>query len=361
MKYHFLLIIALAFCLFHISPSHAQEKNTESKLDAAALYEQSVKAVVLIVCMNTDGSLSQGSGVILRSDGVIATNFHVIDDAKSASVKLQNGDVYDDVSIVDTDERKDIAIIKIKATNLPTLSVGNSDTIKVGITIYAIGAPRGLEGSISSGIVSSIRPANEISQTLSGFRVIQITAPISSGSSGGPLLDETGKVIGLVFATRVDAQNINLAIPINYVSPLASNAKNEGRTLAKMNLETLSSISTTSQPQPKPDTVDSIAGTYVGSWASNEYGVSGSLVLTVKVVNGQVQVDAAFTGSDYFNGDTLDAKMTSMGGGVWKMEYKGKKSKITGTGLFKDGTFVGDYRFKKLFWVDKGKWVLRKS
>jgi hypothetical protein len=80
----------------------------------------------------------------------------------------------------------------------------------------------------------------------------------------------------------------------------------------------------------------------------------------MRIVNGQVEAAAVFTGSEYLNQDTLIVSLTPMGSGVWKMDYKGKKSKITGTGIFRNGRFVGDYRFKKFLWTDRGKWNLQK-
>lgn len=228
------ICIALALIFNYAPQTNAQVVLASAKLDASSIYEKTAPSVVFITCVDAKGNVSSGSGVILRADGIIATNFHVISDAVAAKVQLSNSDIYDDVSILDTDERKDIAILKIKAVNLPVLSVADSDGVKIGATVYAIGSPRGLTGSLSSGIVSSLRPASELSSELSGFRIIQFTAPISPGSSGGALLDETGKLLGLVFAYRPGGQNLNAAIPVNYIAPLAANAKGDGRSLKKM-------------------------------------------------------------------------------------------------------------------------------
>jgi len=355
MKFLVTTALMITFALLFAFQGYSQTPSASTKFEASTIYEKSIPSVVFIMVANISGGISQGSGVILRSDGVIATNYHVIAGAKSGRVKLQNGDIYDDVSIVDIDERKDIAIIKIKAVNLPYLKSIDSDLLKIGANVYTIGAPRGLEGSISSGIISSIRQASEVSSKLTGFRVIQFTAPISSGSSGSPLLNDSGEVIGLAFASRVDGQSLNLAIPINYIIPLVTNAKNEGQTLAKM-----SDIQTLEQPRPT-GTSEDVAGTYTGGWASEVGEWGGALVLTIKFSNSVADVRAIFTGSDYFSEDILETKFTSVGANIWKMSYKGKKSKISGTGIFKDGKFVGDYRFRKFIWVDTGRWILTKT
>jgi serine protease Do len=345
---------ALAVFLSLAAVASAQVSQTSIKLEASSLYDKAAPSVVVITSADTNGQVSQGSGVILRSDGVIATNLHVVADAVSAKIQLANGDIYDDVTVIDTDERRDVAILKVKAINLPALTLADSDSVKIGATVYVIGAPRGLTGSLSSGIVSSLRAASEVSPTLTGFRVIQFTAPISPGSSGGALLDESGRLLGLVFASRVDGQSINLAIPANYVAPLVANAKNEGLALKRMpNLE--------SSPKPTTSgTINDIAGTYTGAWRSDKYSDAyGDVILTISVVNGQVQAHVVLTGSDLFKQDTLITRLTPRGG-VWQMDYKSKNGKIDGTGLFRGGTFVGDYHFHKFLWFDNGKWRLER-
>jgi S1-C subfamily serine protease len=235
MKHLVLCLCVVSALIFNFAlQSYAQVAQASTKLEASSIYEKASPSVVFITCVDAKGNVSSGSGVILRADGIIATNFHVISDAVAAKVQLSNSDIYDDVSVLDTDERKDIAILKIKAVNLPALSVADSDSVKIGATVYAIGSPRGLTGSLSSGIVSSLRPASELSSELTGFRIIQFTAPASPGSSGGALLDDTGKLLGLVFANKPGGQNLNAAIPVNYVAPLAANAKGDGRSLKKM-------------------------------------------------------------------------------------------------------------------------------
>lgn len=110
--------------------------------------------------------------------------------------------------------------------------------------------------------------------------------------------------------------------------------------------------------QPKATSARDLAGTYVGSWYSEKYDVSGSLVMTVRFSGETPEVSVVFTGSEYLNRDTLIVSFSPAGDGVWTMEYKGRKSKIKGTGIFVEDTFVGDYKFSKLLWTDRGKWKL---
>lgn len=229
----FIAHAVIALCFSASLLSQASQTPT-ANLDATKIYEQASPAVVTITVLDEAGKKRLGSGVIVKPDGVIVTNYHVIKGAVSANVHLKNGDIYDEVGILETDERKDIAVIKIKATGLPAISFSDSNNVKVGQVIYALGSPIGLDGTFSSGMVSSIRPAKEVSNQLEGFRFIQFTAPVSHGSSGGPLLDEQGKIVGLVSNSFSGAQNLNLAIPANYVMPLASGVSSSHRSLSKM-------------------------------------------------------------------------------------------------------------------------------
>lgn len=285
------------------------------------------------------------------ADGVIATNFHVVGNAYTCRVKLSSGDVYDDVSILQTDERKDIAIIQIRGMNLPALTMADSDQVKVGSTVYAVGAPLGLEGSITSGLISSIRPVNEMFSWAEGFRVMQISTPVTHGSSGCPVLNEKGEVIGLVFAARVEGQNLNAAIPINYVHPLVSTSV---AATALKQFPKAVPTNVTATPKVINESINGLAGVYSGNWASENFPSSGSLVITISVKDQLATVNAVFTGSEVLNQEEFVAKFTSIGSGVLKMEYVGKTTGITGTGILNDGRFSGDYKFDP----DSGKWSL---
>ncbi len=162
-----------------------------------------------IVVIETD--TGQGSGVLLESSGVIVTNLHVIEAASDIAVRIHTNERYDDVGVIDVDEVKDLALLKIKGFDLPTARLGNSNGVKSGQNVFAIGAPRGLEQTVSRGIVSAVRVMD------GGFKSIQTDAAISPGSSGGGLFDESSQLIAILAAYKVDGQNLNFAIPVNYV------------------------------------------------------------------------------------------------------------------------------------------------
>jgi len=165
------------------------------------------KTVMIISLDQYNQPLGIGSGFLIGENGEIATNYHVVEGASSAIIKFVNKkEKYKAKFILQKNEKYDIAIIKIDLRQ-PPLSTGDDRLSKIGQKIYAIGNPEGLEGTVSEGIISGFRKINE------DFRLMQITAPISPGSSGGPVINEKGEVIGIASASILLAQNLNFAIP----------------------------------------------------------------------------------------------------------------------------------------------------
>lgn len=199
----------VALSLLSPLPTTAQTEQAEQTSSLEALAERVTKAVVLID-VRTASSSRQGSGFLIDSSGLILTNHHVIRDAQGARVKLASGDVYDRVRILAHDERRDIAVIQIEGFALPTLPLGNSDSVRIGAPVVLVGSPLGLENTISTGIVSGRRQEPE------GFQLLQVTAPASRGSSGGAVLSTSGEVIGIAASQLLSGQNLNFAVPINY-------------------------------------------------------------------------------------------------------------------------------------------------
>ena len=168
-------------------------------------------------------SASAGSGFILTKEGFIVTNFHVVEDASTIKVTLYNGDTYDAVYI-GGDEDYDIAVIKIDATDLQNVTLGNSENLNVGDRVLAIGNPLGeLTFSMSGGMVSSVNRTINVSGT--PFNMIQTDASINPGNSGGPLFNQYGEVVGIVSAkyssyANAAVEGLGFAIPINDVSAM---------------------------------------------------------------------------------------------------------------------------------------------
>lgn len=176
-------------------------------------------STVLVVTQDAHGQpLSLGSGFVFQS-GAVVTNLHVIEGASRAYVKQINSETkYSVNGIARSDAKHDLVVLSVPSLSAPTLTLGNGDKIAVGDTVYAVGNPRGLEGTFSQGISSSIRK-------LESETILQITAPISPGSSGGPVLNDRGEVIGVAVATFTGWQNLNFAVPSSYLSNVALAAK----------------------------------------------------------------------------------------------------------------------------------------
>ena len=177
------------------------------------IFQKAKNSIVIIKTRGKSGELiSEGTGFII-SKGIIVTNYHVLAGVYGCEVKLTDGTVFPKVSLIKADMDKDIAVIKIPAENFPNLPLGDSEKLEVGQEIITIGNPLGLEMSISTGIVSAFR------ENKSGVEYIQITAPVSPGSSGGPLLNKKGAVVGIVTlqVPSMFGQNLNFAIPIKYL------------------------------------------------------------------------------------------------------------------------------------------------
>lgn len=172
----------------------------------------------------------QGTGFIIDKDGHILTNYHVVAEARQVEVTLSNRKKYR-ATIVGTDRPHDLAIIQIKASNLTPVTLGDSRNLRVGQKVYAIGNPFGLSGTMTRGIVSSIRPVQEPD----GMRIdeaIQTDAAINPGNSGGPLLNWHGEVIGIntMIASSVgQSAGIGFAIPINTAKAVLNDLVTLGR------------------------------------------------------------------------------------------------------------------------------------
>jgi trypsin-like peptidase len=175
------------------------------------------KSVVLLEMNDAHGQpLSLGSGFFI-ADGIIATNAHVIEGAASGTAKLVGNDhKYQILGTIALDRHTDLALLKVES-DAPALHLEPEVTPAVGDKVYVVGNPLGLEGTFSEGIISGIRPVGSDS-------ILQMTAPISPGSSGGPVMDASGTVIGVAEATFGEGQNMNLAVPVAYLSKLWTGA-----------------------------------------------------------------------------------------------------------------------------------------
>jgi hypothetical protein len=206
----FSLIFSIIFLVFLPSTVLAQS--------AQEIARKAFGSTVLLVMEDANGQpLSLGSGFFVR-DGEVASNLHVVEGAARGYAKIIGQKAkYDIEGITAVDPERDLVVLKISGARAGALALGNSESIQVGETVYAVGNPQGLEGTFSQGIVSSIREVGN-------DKLLQITAPISPGSSGGPVLNGKGEVIGVSVATFRGGQSLNFAIPSNYLKTLLGKA-----------------------------------------------------------------------------------------------------------------------------------------
>ena len=202
-----------------VKPDVRLKFSPSNPLTAEQIYKLASPAVFYVEIFDSDGkAVKTGSGFFISESGLAITNYHVIIGATEAKITLDNGEVHDIAGIYDYDRKNDLALIKIDISDVPYLLCADSAKLQTGATVYTLGSPLGLHASFSRGIIS------QALREIEGTEYIQLDAPISSGSSGGALLDTAGRVIGVTSATAVGAQNINLAMPINLINKLSREA-----------------------------------------------------------------------------------------------------------------------------------------
>jgi regulator of sirC expression with transglutaminase-like and TPR domain len=204
-----LMVLALV-CLAEDNPS--ARANTSKSVEQVA--EAARKSIVVVSFAGRDGKRQGlGTGFVVGADGLIATNLHVLGEARRISVETADGKRYEATSVHASDRSLDLALIRISARDLPVLELGDSDRLKEGQAVVAIGNPHGLKHSVVSGVVSAKRE-------MEGRQMIQLAIPIEPGNSGGPLLDMEGKVQGILTMKSLLTPNLGFAVPINRLKPL---------------------------------------------------------------------------------------------------------------------------------------------
>lgn len=193
---------------------------SSAAFDIPGIFDSQSPAVVLVAAVGAQNRICRfGSGFVLRPDALIVTNSHVIDDASKIVVTLASGQILSGVVLVYQDRDRDLAVLSADGKNLPVVRLGDSDEVKVGEDVIAIGNPEGLQNTLTKGVISGIRKDSR------GRTYLQTTTPMSEGSSGGPLINMRGQVVGVAVSILWDAQNINFAIPINDVKDVLARVK----------------------------------------------------------------------------------------------------------------------------------------
>ena len=213
--------VALAFVLALPAVSVAQ---TSTRLPDEAVIIRVARTITPTVVSIVQPGVGSGSGVIIRADGIILTNAHVVGDARAVEVGLADGRRARG-TVLARDPRVDIAVVRVALGGLPVAPLGNSDQLEVGQTAIAIGNPIGRDRTVTTGIISAINRSPR------GFELgglIQTDAAINPGNSGGPLLDSQGRVIGINSAILQGTTGLGFAIPINLAQDIANQVLTTG-------------------------------------------------------------------------------------------------------------------------------------
>lgn len=199
--------------LLNLLPYFALFSQTQEDLTADKIYEKVDNSIVVVLAYDNLGNMFQGSGVVIDKNGLVATNYHVCKDANRIEIK-HYGKEFKNVEIVKYDEVKDIMILRSASLTLSPILQGNSSLLKAGQRVYSVGSPEGYENSISEGIISGFRTDEN------SVKLIQMTCPITDGSSGGAVLNSKGELVGLSVSGQHDG-NLYFAVPVNDIYELA--------------------------------------------------------------------------------------------------------------------------------------------
>ncbi|HET6881658.1 MAG TPA: tetratricopeptide repeat protein [Pirellulales bacterium] len=209
-----ILLLASVAAKGHADDQPAAEATASLPNSVEKLFARVRPSVVVITFAGRDRQREGlGTGFIVSRDGLIATNLHVIGEARPIAVETADGKHYEVTAVEASDRADDLALVRIDARDLPPLELGDSDTLKQGQPIVAVGNPHGLTHSVVSGIVSGQRE-------IDGRQMIQLAIPIEPGNSGGPLLDLEGRVYGLLTMKSQVTPNLGFAVAVNRLKPL---------------------------------------------------------------------------------------------------------------------------------------------
>ncbi|NTW52846.1 MAG: hypothetical protein HGB22_09705 [Chlorobiaceae bacterium] len=207
-----LLVLLLLFLSIDLSSPHRVDAKSASEV-----YELASKSVVVVYNLDGQGNRQHFASGVVMTEGEVATNYHVIEKAAKLAV-VYNGKAFT-ARLRNSDPEMDISVLDVPGLKAPKAFIGKTNQLRIGARVYAIGAPRGLELTLSDGIVSGFREVE-------GGHYIQTTTPISSGSSGGGLFDEEGMLVGFPTFYLTEGQQLNFAVPVEWVLklPLRKNA-----------------------------------------------------------------------------------------------------------------------------------------
>ncbi|MFM2168425.1 MAG: hypothetical protein RIS79_2796 [Verrucomicrobiota bacterium] len=209
---HLLLLLSVYF-VCSVGLFAAKAKTQPKAQTTADLAESIAPSLVKITQLGREGADGIGSGFIVSADGLIATNLHVIGEARRLQVEMNDGKTHAVTSVHATDAHRDLALLKIDVKDLKPLPLGDSKKVRQGESVVAMGAPEGLGFSVVQGVLSATRE-------IDGNDMLQVAIPIEKGNSGGPLLDMQGRVLGILTLKHIKTDNLGFAMPVNALKEL---------------------------------------------------------------------------------------------------------------------------------------------
>jgi S1-C subfamily serine protease len=342
--------ITVLILSFRKSAESQQTNADAAKSSVEPLHETKKldEAVLMIISMNSKGSpISQGSGFILTPDGLAGSNYHVLRGATKAFAECCDGRKFEIVSIEGADLGKDLVVFQLyeigkieKPKNLPHVTFAPSNGLKVGQRVIAVGSPQGLENTVSDGILSAVRESDSV-------RYLQITAPISPGSSGGPVLDSDGHMIGVATFQLEKGQNLNFAVAADYIQPLLDqhfdvSIKDFQSVVRRAKHQNAMASATSSadigRSADEESHNSSLTGQFGGIVHNLTVDTSAAFSIIVSdeqgILSGCMGVQQPLFGSGPLSGFTVDSDVTFVvTSAIGKIAFQGKKKNgsITGT------------------------------
>ena len=214
----------------------SRQETNAGDADLLDAYSRAVIGVVgkvgpAVICVEGSGARrqgGQGSGFVISSEGLALTNSHVVGGRESLTAVTEEGDRLD-AEVVGDDPTTDLALLQIAATDLPVAELGDSESLQVGQLVIAMGNPLGFQSTVSTGVVSAVGRAMRGGEGRLIENVVQHTAPLNPGNSGGPLVDSHGRVVGINTAVIAMAQGLGFAVPATTAQWVASELRGHGR------------------------------------------------------------------------------------------------------------------------------------
>lgn len=267
--------------------------NSDSGKSAEEIYALRSPSIALISVFSPSGvQVAIGSGVMIEPQ-VLITNCHVVRSGVQYRAKI--GKEVLPATVIMADEEFDLCRLGVPGSSAPPVVLGSTDSLRTGQKVFAIGAPQGLDLTISDGIISSLR-------TLASGRVIQTTAPISPGSSGGGLFDDAGKLVSIMTFQHKLGQNLNFAVPADWINTMSSRrASNQG-----VGALTMSSIESQSQPSPA-------SANLWGSWACMNVQTDFSMEVSF---SRNTQVSGNMNGKRFYGNYALNERSLTFVGDI---------------------------------------------